>query len=67
MAKNGIDIARLFPPASEAEWRSLVEIALGNRPFESLISTTFEGLKIEPLYPHLAAFREICRPGRRRE
>jgi methylmalonyl-CoA mutase len=57
VAKNGIDIARLFPPASEAEWRSLLEIALGNRPFESLISTTFEGLKIEPLYPRAAEER----------
>jgi methylmalonyl-CoA mutase len=57
------DIARLFPPASETEWRSLVEKALGNRPYASLISTTFEGLKIAPLYPRVAkdgarAFRQ---------
>jgi methylmalonyl-CoA mutase len=37
-------------PASEAEWRRLVERALDGRPFESLVSTTFEGLKIAPLY-----------------
>ena len=37
-------------PATEAEWRRLVERALGGRPFESLISTTFEGLTIAPLY-----------------
>jgi methylmalonyl-CoA mutase len=43
--------AETFPPASDAEWRRLVEHALGGRPFESLISTTFEGLKIKPLYP----------------
>jgi methylmalonyl-CoA mutase len=36
--------------ASEAEWRRLVERALDGRPFESLIRTTFEGLKIAPLY-----------------
>ena len=36
--------------ATEAEWRRLVERALGGRPFESLISTTFEGLTIVPLY-----------------
>ena len=40
-----------FPPASEAEWRRLVERVLDGRPFESLVSTTFEGLKIAPLYP----------------
>ena len=39
-----------FPPASEAEWRTLVERVLDGRPFESLVSTTFEGLKIAPLY-----------------
>ncbi|MGH6869051.1 MAG: methylmalonyl-CoA mutase subunit beta, partial [Methylocella sp.] len=38
-------------PASEAEWRTLVECALAGRPFESLVSTTFEGLRIAPLYP----------------
>ncbi len=40
-----------FPPASEAEWRRLVERVLDGRPFDSLVSTTFEGLKIAPLYP----------------
>ncbi len=39
-----------FPPASEADWRALVERVLDGRPFESLVSTTFEGLKIAPLY-----------------
>ena len=58
-----IDIAQSYPVASEAEWRSLLEKALGDRPFESLISTTFEGLKIAPLYPraadeHARAFRQ---------
>jgi methylmalonyl-CoA mutase len=40
-----------FPPASEADWRRLVERVLDGRPFESLVSTTFEGLNIAPLYP----------------
>ncbi|MGH6810868.1 MAG: methylmalonyl-CoA mutase family protein [Methylocella sp.] len=37
-------------PANEAEWRTLVERMLDGRPFESLVSTTFEGLRIAPLY-----------------
>jgi methylmalonyl-CoA mutase len=62
-----IDIDQSFPPAGESEWRTLVEKALANRPFESLISTTFEGLKIAPLYPPLAeeggrAFRQSRGP-----
>jgi methylmalonyl-CoA mutase len=44
-------IADTFPPASEAEWRRLVERVLDSRPFEALVSTTFEGMKIAPLYP----------------
>jgi methylmalonyl-CoA mutase len=48
---GGDDIAGPFPPASEADWRTLVERALDGRPFESLLSTNFEGLKIAPLYP----------------
>ncbi len=43
-------IADTFPPASEADWRTLVERVLDGRPFGSLVSTTFEGLKIAPLY-----------------
>jgi methylmalonyl-CoA mutase len=43
-------IADTFPPASEADWRRLVERVLDGRPFESLVSTTFEGMKIAPLY-----------------
>jgi len=46
----GDDIEGPFPPASEAEWRTLVERVLDGRPFESLVSTTFEGLKIAPLF-----------------
>lgn len=42
-------------PATEAEWRQLVERALGGRPFESLITATFEGLTIAPLYPRATA------------
>jgi len=44
-------IADTFPPASEADWRRLVERVLDSRPFEALVSTTFEGLRIAPLYP----------------
>jgi methylmalonyl-CoA mutase len=46
--------ADTFPPASEAEWRRLVERVLDERPFESLVSTTFEGLNIGPLCPRPA-------------
>lgn len=40
-----------FPPVSEAEWRTLVECALDGPAFQSLVSTTFEGLEIALLSP----------------
>jgi len=44
-----------FAPADMGAWRRLAISALGGRPFEALISHTFEGLAIEPLYEHAAA------------
>jgi len=55
-SKN-IDIAELCAPADEARWRALALRALGGRPLESLVSTTPEGLAIQPLYPRAAAER----------
>jgi methylmalonyl-CoA mutase len=56
--------ANPFPPATETEWRALVERALEGRPFESLIRTTFEGLDLAPLYQRL--IREGPRPLRQK-
>ena len=39
-----------FPPAGEDAWRALVAKTLGEKPFDSLIKTTVEGLEIAPLY-----------------
>ena len=41
-----------FPAVSEADWRKLVETALKGASFEKrLVSQTYDGLRIEPLYP----------------
>jgi len=45
-----LSLARDFPPASEAEWKALVEEALKGAPFASLRSKTYDGIDIEPLY-----------------
>lgn len=39
-----------FPPAGEEAWRALVAKTLGDKPFESLLKSTVEGLPIAPLY-----------------
>jgi methylmalonyl-CoA mutase len=49
-----LPLAAEFPPTSQAEWRKLVEAALKGASFEKrLTSQTYDGLRIEPLYPRL--------------
>ncbi|MGA0606681.1 methylmalonyl-CoA mutase family protein [Phenylobacterium sp. VNQ135] len=43
-----------FTPAGEDAWRALVAKTLGEKPFESLVKSTAEGLAIQPLYAQAA-------------
>ena len=47
-------LAGVFPQATEAQWRALVERALKGASFETLVSKTYDGLSIEPLYARAA-------------
>ena len=42
--------ADAFPPADEAQWRKLVEGVLKGKSFETLVSKTYDGIAIAPLY-----------------
>ena len=47
-----LTLAAEFPPTSETEWRKLVDAALKGASFEKrLVSQTYDGLRVEPLYP----------------
>jgi methylmalonyl-CoA mutase len=47
-----LPLAAEFPATSQAEWRKLLEAALKGASFEKrLTSQTYDGLRIEPLYP----------------
>ena len=46
-----LTLARNFPPADEAAWKTMVEEALKGTPFASLRSRSYDGIAIEPLYP----------------
>ena len=49
---KALPLAAEFPPTSQAEWRKLVEAALKGAPFDKrLVSQTYDGLRVEPLYP----------------
>ncbi len=50
-----LPLAAEFPPTSQKEWRKLVEAALKGASFDKrLVSQTYDGLRIEPLYPRAA-------------
>src|SRR6185312_9685654 len=51
-----------FPSADEAAWKALVEEALKGAPFASLLSRSYDGFAIEPLYPRATDAERI--PGR---
>jgi len=56
-----LPLAAEFPPTGEAEWRKLVEAALKGASFEKrLVSQTYDGLRVEPLYPRAAGAKPIA-------
>ena len=47
-------LAAEFPATDRADWVRLVEKALKERPFDRLVSRTYDGIAIEPLYERAA-------------
>src|SRR5665213_278465 len=57
-------LAADFPPASREDWLKLVRAALKDRPFERLVSRSYDGIPIEPLYGRSAnAYPVAARRG----
>lgn len=54
MTDATLTLAAEFAPASEADWRKLVDGVLKGQPFERLVGKTVDGLPIQPLYPRAA-------------
>src|ERR1700680_1944602 len=48
---DDLPLAADFQPATYDEWRKLVDGVLKGAPFEKLVGKTYDGLKIEPIYP----------------
>jgi methylmalonyl-CoA mutase len=44
-------LAADFASASEGEWRKLVDGVLKGAPYEKLVGKTYDGIKIQPIYP----------------
>ncbi len=61
MTNDILALAAEFPPTNEAEWRRLVEAALKGASFDKrLVSQTYDGLRIEPLYPRAADAKPVA-------
>ena len=67
---DDLRLAADFAPATYDDWRKLVDGVLKGAPFEKLVGKTYDGLKIEPIYPRargaapIAGPRPRQRPGR---
>jgi methylmalonyl-CoA mutase len=48
---DDLRLATDFAPATYDDWRRLVDGVLKGAPFEKLVGKTYDGLKIEPIYP----------------
>ncbi len=52
---DDLTLAAEFPPTGHEAWRKLVEAALKGADFDKrLVSRTYDGLRVEPLYPRAA-------------
>jgi methylmalonyl-CoA mutase len=56
-----LSLATEFPPTSETEWRKLVDAALKGASFDKrLVTQTYDGLRVEPLYPRAAGANPVA-------
>lgn len=59
---DDLTLAAEFPPATREQWLKLVEAVLKGADFDKkLVSRTYDGLRIEPLYPKAEAAPAVAR------
>ena len=49
-SKEELRLGAEFAPATQQDWRKLVDGVLKGAPFEKLVGKTYDGIKIEPIY-----------------
>ena len=62
-ATDDLQLGADFAPATFDDWRKLVDGVLKGAPFERLVSKTYDGLTIQPIYPRAGNTAPIA--GRR--
>jgi methylmalonyl-CoA mutase len=48
---DDLRLAADFAPATQDDWRKLVDGVLKGAPFEKLVGKTYDGIRIDPIYP----------------
>src|SRR5688572_19275805 len=66
MSDDFLPLASEFPPSNAAQWRKLTEAALKGADFDKrLVKQTYDGLRVEPLYPRAKGAKPVAgRPAR---
>jgi methylmalonyl-CoA mutase len=59
---DDLPLAADFAGATSADWRGLVDGVLKGAPFEKLVSKTYDGLQVQPIYPRATGASPV--PGR---
>jgi methylmalonyl-CoA mutase len=61
MSDEILPLASEFPPSDAARWRKLTEAALKGADFDKrLVKQTYDGLRIEPLYPRAKGAKPVA-------
>ena len=61
MSDDILPLASEFPPSNAAHWRKLTEAALKGADFDKrLVKPTYDGLRIEPLYPRAKGAKPVA-------
>ena len=61
MSDDILPLASEFPPSNAAHWRKLTEAALKGADFDKrLVKQTYDGLRIEPLYPRAKGAKPVA-------
>src|SRR5262245_50257408 len=49
-SSDDLRLASEFPPATQDDWKKLVDGVLKGAPFEKLVGKTYDGIRINPIY-----------------
>jgi methylmalonyl-CoA mutase len=58
--RDDLPLAAAFPPATRAQWQKLVDAVLKGAPRERLTSTTYDGIKVEPLPERMSEAQPVA-------